>query len=166
MTKVLALIFLLRSVAAFTSSPITFMKVADQSLAMIGGKGWGNDDFLSSLGGSDEEKQEAKEKYDEFKETRESFNKRQQERLESPAGQQYMQDMMSNQKQGMNRNNDSESDGGFFEDMGFGSTSEGGSRFENMTIQANAKKSGRFAAMNQFEQKFASPLDDEGDESE
>jgi hypothetical protein len=39
------------------------MKVADQSLAMIGGKGWGNDDFLSSLGGSDEEKQEAKEKY-------------------------------------------------------------------------------------------------------
>ena len=166
MAKVLTLILLLHSVDAFIPLPITFFKVADQNLAMIGGRGWGNDDFLSGLGGSDEEKQEAKEKYDEFKETRESFNKRQKERMESPAGQKFMQDMMQNQQQEMSRTSDLDSEGGFFEDMGFGSMpNEGGSRFENMTIQArNAKKSGRFAAMDQFDQKLAIPLDDVGDE--
>jgi hypothetical protein len=170
MVKVLTLFLLIRNIEAFISSPKPFVRLADQSLAMIGGIGWGNDDFLSSLGGSDDEKQEAKEKYDEFKGTREAFNERQQERMESPAGKKFMQDMMQNQQQGasLKKSDDVDSDGGFFEDIGFaqlpneGGSGKGGSRFDHMMRQATAKKMGQSGnpGMDTFERKLVVPLED------
>jgi len=171
MLKVLTLILLLRDIEAFISSPNTFVKTVDQSLAMIGGRGWGNDDFLSSLGGSDDEKQEAKEKYDEFKETREAFIERQQQRMDTPAGKKFMQDMQNQQQGAGLKKSDLDSDGGFFEDMGFGQlpneggSGKGGTRFDHMMRQAAAKKNGQSGipgmdSFQQFEQKLVVPLED------
>eukprot|EP00558_Chaetoceros_sp_UNC1202_P011349 CAMPEP_0197234044 /NCGR_PEP_ID=MMETSP1429-20130617/1897_1 /TAXON_ID=49237 /ORGANISM="Chaetoceros sp., Strain UNC1202" /LENGTH=138 /DNA_ID=CAMNT_0042692369 /DNA_START=254 /DNA_END=670 /DNA_ORIENTATION=- len=136
---------------------------------MAGGRGWGNDDFLSSLGGSEEERGDEREKYEEFKDGRESFEKRQMERMNSPAGRQYMKAM--NEKQ-LPRSENLEDDGGFFADVGFGSSAlpnEGNSRFEHMMNQAAAQKNGRpgmIMGPGMFEQKLAIPLDDDETETD
>mmetsp|Transcript_18550 Transcript_18550/g.25724 ORF Transcript_18550/g.25724 Transcript_18550/m.25724 type:complete len:203 (+) Transcript_18550:126-734(+) len=57
------------------------------------GPGWGNDDFLDSLGGNEAEKQNTEEKYQEYKNTREAFDERQLQRMNTPAGQKFMAEM-------------------------------------------------------------------------
>jgi len=109
-------------------------------LAMIGGMGWGNDDYLSSLGGSDEEKKEAKERYDEFRETREAFIIRQQERMNSPSGQKFLQQLSEkNPRENVQGANT------FFEDDALYQSipRANESRFQNMMRQAAIKKMGR-----------------------
>jgi len=147
----------------------TFRNVnGSSSLNMAGGRGWGNEDFLSSLGGSDEDRDESKEKYNDFKESREAFDKRQAERMErmnTPEGQKFMQSMDQQrppQPEG--------SEGGFFEDMGMGGGMnmqgpEGSGRFESMMRQASHKmqnKNGMSAGG--FEQTLGVPLDDDEDD--
>lgn len=138
------------------------------SLSMAGGRGWGNEDFLSSLGGSDEDRDESKEKYNEFKESREAFDKRQAERMErmnTPEGKKFM-DSMNQQRPPQPEG----SEGGFFEDMGMSGGMnmqgpEGSGRFESMMRQASQKmqrESGMSAGG--FEQKLAVPLDDDEDD--
>eukprot|EP00553_Chaetoceros_curvisetus_P007024 CAMPEP_0204632298 /NCGR_PEP_ID=MMETSP0717-20131115/24708_1 /ASSEMBLY_ACC=CAM_ASM_000666 /TAXON_ID=230516 /ORGANISM="Chaetoceros curvisetus" /LENGTH=159 /DNA_ID=CAMNT_0051650125 /DNA_START=85 /DNA_END=564 /DNA_ORIENTATION=+ len=144
---------------------------------MAGGRGWGNDDFLSSLGGSDEERDDEQQKYNEFKSSREAFDQRQQERMNSPSGQKFMQDMRD--RQGMmppSRDENLDSDGGFFADMGFrggeggNAVPEGKGRFASMMNQAQSRMQGGPAGipgrsgLGGFEQKLAIPLDDDDDE--
>jgi hypothetical protein len=132
---------------------------------LAAGRGWGNDDFLNSLGGDDEERSAETEKYQEFKRTRENFDERQRERMESPAGQQFMQqqrEMMARQqeqREALNRD-DKDSTGDFFQDLGMGDIPvEGGSRFSSMMRQAAGNGMGRPSMNLGFEQKLAVPLD-------
>jgi hypothetical protein len=136
------------------------------------GGGWGNDDFLSSLGGNDEERDDEREKYNEFKSTREAFDERQRDKMESPAGQKFMQqqrESMAQQQQAreaLNRD-DGDSTGEFFQDLGMENfPSEGDSKFGNMMRQASGSGMGGGPFMDVgFEQKFAIPLDDEEGEN-
>ena len=132
---------------------------------LAAGRGWGNDDFLNSLGGDEEDRSAETEKYQEFKTSRENFDKRQRERMESPAGQLFMQqqrEMMARQqeqREALNRD-DEDSTGDFFKDLGMGDIPmEGGSRFSSMMRQAAGNGMGRPSMNMGFEQKLAVPLD-------
>jgi len=129
---------------------------------------WANEDFLSSLGGSDEDRSQEKEKYEEFKETREAFDKRQMERMNTPSGRKYMRDMMKKQQQLPTMRKDVDSAGDFFANMrmdgdGKAGGEEGASRFASMMNQAASRKGGRPGMMTPsgFEQKLAISLDDD-----
>lgn len=145
-------------------------------IALAAGRGWGNDDFLSSLGGSDDDRMDEKEKYEEFQQSREAFEERQRERMATPAGQKFMQDQIKaeerQREEMMKRNQDMDTDGGFFEQFGMSDEDgvvgrEGSGRFANMMSQASKRMQGGMRGMGAygFEQKFAIPLDDE-DETE
>jgi hypothetical protein len=135
-----------------------------------GGQGWRNDDFLSSLGSNDEERDRVAGEYKDFKKSRESFQKRQMERMNSPEFKRFQEQLMSQRLQRQEVNDAEDSDGGFFEDMGiFQGTEE--SRFGNMMRQAQMKKSmgtNDFGSLYSagFEQKFGVPLDDDIDDEE
>ena len=128
-----------------------------------GGMGWGNNDFLSSLSGDSDDRDEETKKYNEFKDARESFEERQRERMNSSAGQKFMQQQNLAKQRGGNQHVDSE--GNFFEDMGFGDIPQEGSasRFGSMMRQASARAQGNQPGMGnpiEFEQTFAVPLDE------
>lgn len=120
-----------------------------KGLEMIGGMKWGNDDYLSSLGGSDEEKKRVNEKYDEFKESREAFILRQKERINSPSGQKFLQQLSKNNRRNFESSatpdqGDNGGAGNFFEDaMLYGNLPRSDeSRFQNMMRQAAVKQMG------------------------
>ena len=132
----------------------------------VGGGGWGNDDFLSSLSGDSDDRDDAQQKYEEYREAREAFDERNRQRLESPEGKRFMQ-QIQNSEQNV-RSISPNSDGGFFEDIGFGTSlpQEGGGRFSNMMNQATARQQQGGLGSPFFEQKFAIPLDDEEEEED
>lgn len=139
------------------------------ALSSLGGGGWGNDDFLSSLSGDSDDRDDAQQKYEDYREAREAFDERNKQRLESPEGKRFMQ-QIQNSEQNV-RSMPPNSDGAFFEDMGFGTSlpKEGGSRFSNMMNQAAARQQhGGLGELGSpfFEQKFAVPLEEEEDKED
>jgi len=58
---------------------------------MVGGRGWGNENFLDSLGGSDEDREDNLESYKEFHESRAEFLERQKKLSENPQVQKFME---------------------------------------------------------------------------
>ena len=132
----------------------------------VGGGGWGNDDFLSSLSGDSDDRDDAQQKYEEYREAREAFDERNRQRLESPEGKRFMQ-QIQNSEQNV-RSISPNSDGGFFEDVGFGTSlpQGGGSRFSSMMNQATARQQQGGLGSPFFEQKFATPLDDDEEDEE
>lgn len=153
-------------------------------LEAVRGGGWGNDDFLNSLSGDEEERQNETQNYSKYKETKEAFNKRQQERMDTPAGRQFMQQQKElKEKELRNREernrNDLDGTGSFFEDMGVGmgmdenmmngGDASGSARFRHMMNQASSRMEGQRGVGDGqpsfgFEQKFAIPLDDDDEE--
>ena len=131
-----------------------------------GGQGWRNDDFLSSLGSDEEDRERVTDEYNDFKKSRESFQKRQMERMNSPEFKKFQEQQISRQLQ----RQENDSDGGFFDDIGFFQETEE-SRFGNMMRQTEMKKR---MGMNDlgsgygigFEQKFGVPLDDDFEDDE
>jgi len=77
------MLLLSSSVAAFVVKPET---IVHHPLAMVGGPGWDNGSFLDGLSGDAGNSEDAKKDYQEFKETRAAFAKRQQERMNTEAG--------------------------------------------------------------------------------
>lgn len=77
-------------VSAFTVKPRAGRILPKLDMVGSGGPGWDNEGFLDSLGGG-RDPQEANQDYQQFKDTREAFEARQQERLNSPAGQEFME---------------------------------------------------------------------------
>lgn len=171
---------------SYTNHPhqSTLSRAIRSTTNLSSGQGWGNDDFLNSLGKDDEERQNEKENYEEFKQSREAFEERQKERMATEAGQKFMQAQREaeerQRKMMMERNKDLDSDGGFFDDQ-FGMidddmddmddlSREGSRRFASMMRQANQRKQGNnvsgMIGPEGFEQKFAIPLDDEEQEDE
>ena len=57
---------------------------------MVEGKGWGNEDFLDSLGGSSEDRENSLDQYERFQESRAEFAKRQEEMMKNPKVQEFM----------------------------------------------------------------------------
>ena len=183
--------FSITSLSSFSSTSFTSSNAATRTSSLSAGVGWGNDDFLNSLGGNDKERENETETYHDFKQSREAFEKRQTERMESPAGRKFMQQQeeMANAEQrkreGKNRD-DMDSTGDFFNDVGMGHMnsrenengngrfSSGSSQFNHMMNQANSRMerggfSGSPGMMGRgpslgLEQKFAIPLDDDDDE--
>jgi len=56
------------------------------------GKGWDNDSFLDSLGGNKEAQKRAVDEYKDFKEAQEAFVQRNEERMKTKAGRQFMKE--------------------------------------------------------------------------
>jgi len=112
------------------------------NLNMVGGKGWENDSFLDSLNGNENEREDANEKYEKFKETRQQFMKRQEEAMKNPQYQKFMEMRMNQQMEQQKQDTmmRGEGPGGdmddmmnpYAEEMSSGGNSQGGTRFQNM----------------------------------
>lgn len=134
---------------------------------MVGGKGWENNSFLDSLGGSDEDQEKEKDSYYEQQESRKAFNKRQEERMKSPAARQFLEDYRKRQEE--QRPDDYVEDimgvGGYDDPFGgaeASATSSGGTRLQGMMAKAKGQQQ-QMRGPPGLEQKFAVPLDAPGD---
>lgn len=133
--------------------------------AMVGGKGWENNSFLDSLGGNDQDREQAKQDYDDFKETREAFSKRQQERLNTPEGQRFVQQQQAQMQSRINQDNNPNM--GSEDPYGDVGTSSGGSAFRKMMqrsqqMQQKGRANGPASfidPMTGMEQSLAVPLE-------
>jgi len=127
---------------------------------MVGGKGWENNSFLDSLGGNEDEQEEANQSYNEYKDSREAFLERQKQMMKTEAGKNFLQNRAA---QDRDRQEIPEGEDGAFFGRGIGDDvgSGGGTRFRNMMSRANAAQ--QHQQMQQqdffFEQKFGVPLD-------
>lgn len=181
MSRISVFLLLFSPSAIYAFAPISFagLKCSNMTLktdririTMVGngGQGWRNDDFLSSLGSNEEERDRVAGEYKDFKKSRESFQKRQMERMNSPEFKRFQEQLMSQRLQRQEVSDAEDSDGGFFEDMGIFQGREE-SRFGNMMRQAQMKQSmgpNDFGSIYSagFEQKFGVPLDDDDIEDE
>ena len=166
--------FLLESACSFCIRP---SKPINQvmSLAMVGGSGpgWDNGSYLDGLGGDDDDQTNAEQDYQQFKETRAAFLKRQEERLNSKAGQEFLQ------KQQQREENQVIGDDDEFTSRDDSKSSRQPSRFQNMMEQTKGRMEGDGGGRGQrppgldwmrgppgLEQKLAIPLDYDEEEDE
>ncbi len=128
---------------------------------MVGrGPGWDNNNFLDSLGGDEDDRDDAANKYKEFQKFRNDFEKRQQERMSTEAGKKFLEAQKNARPTPSNfeeeffgRNEMAPDD---FDNIG---TSGGGSRFRQMMQQSKRMSSMQNNPFG-FEQKFVVPLED------
>ena len=138
----------------------------------VGGKGWENNGYLDSLGGNDDDREQAQQDYQAFHETRQAFLKRQEERMKTPEAQRFLkQQQRLNEQQwqapSLDEEDDFPLDEDEFEDLG---ASSGGSIFRQM-MQKSKRMQQRMGQPNNafidpstgLEQKFVVPLDDDED---
>lgn len=129
---------------------------------MVGGRGWDNSDYLSGLGGDEEEREKVQKDYEDFSERRSAFEDRQRELMKNPQAQaffrQQQQQLQQQESMEDNFNEDSLNEADFSFDSG------GGSRMAQM--MARAKRMGQPKPQQfDFQQKFA-PLDDIDEDSD
>jgi len=133
-------------------------------LGMIGGRGWDNNDFLSSLSGDDEDRSKSEEDYKDFSDRRAAFNARQEEIMKTPQGKAFMKQREEQQFQHLEQQQQQQQiseDGNLFENISEGSG--GGTRMGKMMAQAKLMQ-GRRSQSNMiggFNQQLLGPLDDE-----
>jgi hypothetical protein len=159
----------------FMLPPSTHAKNKCPPLAMVGGKGWENSGYLDSLGGNDQDREQAKQEYNQFKENREAFTKRQQERINTPGGQgflrqQQLQQRRQQQSQMHSRINpdstiradDDDDDNDSYSGVG---ASSGGSAFRKLMQRSQQMQQQRMVRpsfvdpMTGMEQSFVLPLE-------
>ena len=138
-------------------------------LEMIGGRGWDNQDYLSSLSGDDEDREKSREDYQEFSDRRAAFNKRQEEIMKTPQGQAFMKQRQEQQFRNLQEEeqNPFSEEGLPFEDFQEGSG--GGTRMSRMMAQAKrmqGRPGGRNMMVGGMQQQLLGPLDDEEEEEE
>jgi hypothetical protein len=135
---------------------------------MIGGRGWDNQDYLSSLSGDDEDREKSKEDYNDFSERRAAFHSRQEEIMKTPQGRAFMKQRQDkkfeNLQQEEQQRLDSDDDillGDFQEGSG------GGTRMAQMMAQAKRMQGrrGQSSMIGGLNQQLLAPLDD-GDDDE
>jgi hypothetical protein len=131
------------------------------SCCMAGGKGWDNADYLSGLGGNDEDKRKAEEEYQDFQERRVAFDERQRRYLKSSPQAQAFLKQQQQQQQSMGDRDDPGDFGDNSQDdfSKIEPTSGGGSRMAHMRAQAKRMQQPQ-QRNDMFEQKLA-PLDDD-----
>jgi len=140
-------------------------------LEMIGGRGWDNQDYLSSLSGDDEDRKKSQEDYQDFSERRAAFNARQEEIMKTPQGQAFMKQRQ--EQQFRNLQQQQEEQDGLMPENGFpfGEVSEGsggGTRMGHMMAQAKRMQGQRSQSnmIGGFQQQLLGPLDDDENEEE
>jgi len=175
---VLATIFGSRASSAFvvvyTSNNARALSVGNAAtatttvLGMIGGRGWDNQDYLSSLSGDDEDREKSKEDYNDFSERRAAFHSRQEEIMKTSQGRAFMKQRQDKQFENLQQEEqqrlDSEDDillGDFQEGSG------GGTRMAQMMAQAKRMQGqrGQSSMIGGLNQQLLAPLDN-GDDDE
>ena len=129
---------------------------------MVGGRGWDNDDYLSGLGGNEEDRRKVQEDYEDFAERRAAFEDRQKELMKNSEAREFFKRQQQQQQQSMDGGFDDDSFGDSMPDIQPGSG--GGSRMAQMMAQA--KRMGQPQPKDMMfglQQKFA-PLDSEEEE--
>lgn len=153
---------------AFSPLPNSSARSAPSVVQMVGGKGWENNSFLDSLGGSDEDQEAEKDNYQDFSDARKAFLERSRERLDTEAGRKFMADYQRSQENRQVR--DAKERDALDDIMGrvsgdpdgdLSSTSSGGTRMQAM-MQRSAMRG--MGSQGGYEQKLIVPIDD--DESE
>lgn len=165
--QLVSLIHFILKVNSFTDLGFSTIRksLINFKMAGGGGQGWRNDDFLSSLGGNEEDREEMSKNYEAYKTSRESFEKRQLERMKSPEYQKFQQTMSENLQNQRIRPMDD--DGDFFNDMNTLRRADE-SRFQTMMRQAQRNvRMGSNPLLGYdrlgFEQQLGVPLDDSDD---
>ena len=176
-TFVFAAIFGVTGSSAFLSGaysrrdPIT-------DLGMIGGRGWDNNDYLSSLSGDEEDRKNSQEDYQEFSDRRAAFQARQEEIMKTPRAQAFLKQRQQQQQQqheqeGRLASPDNDGMGAFGYDDGADlfveESSGGGTRMGRMMAQAKRMQDPRYGPSNTvggFHQQLLGPLDDEDENEE
>jgi hypothetical protein len=136
-------------------------------LTMVGGRGWDNSDYLSSLSGDEEDRNKSLEDYEDFSERRAEFNARQAERMQTPEAQAFLK---RRQEQQFRQLQQEQEEGAFSnDDMLFGKIEEGsggGTRMGQMMAQAKRMQGqrGKSNVIGGFQQQFLFPLDDDEEE--
>ena len=137
-------------------------KATTTVLGMVGGRGWDNNDFLSSLSGDDDDRSKSEEDYKDFSDRRASFNARQEEIMKTPQGKAFMKQRQEQQYQHMQQQQqlqDISEDEDIFGDVpeGIG----GGTRMGRMMAQAKRMQGQRSQSnmIGGFNQQLLGPLD-------
>ena len=144
-------------------------------VGMVGGRGWDNSDYLSGLGGSDEDKNKAQEDYKEFSDRRAAFLSRQGEIMSSPQGKAFLikQQQREQQQQQQRQKMQEES---YEEDMEVNFASKGsggGTRMGRMMAQAKRMQDQQRSQGGNnrmggggFNHHISSPLDDDDEDDD
>jgi hypothetical protein len=138
-------------------------------LGMVGGRGWDNQDYLSSLSGDEEDREKSKEDYDDFSERRAAFNSRQEEIMKTPQGMAFMKQRQEQQFENLQQE---EQQRLFSEDeilLGdFQEGSGGGTRMGQMMAQAKRMQGqrGQSSMIGGLNQQLLAPLDDDVDDDD
>lgn len=161
---VAATIICSRTASAFVAST---SRVPNAGLRMIGGRGWDNQDYLSSLSGDDEDREKSQEDYQEFSDRRAAFHARQEEIMKTPQGQAFMKQRQEQQFRNLQEEEQNlfSEDGMPFEDFQEGSG--GGTRMSQMMAQAKrmqGQRGGRNMMVGGIQQQLLGALDDEEEE--
>jgi len=129
---------------------------------MIGGRGWDNSDYLSGLGGDDDDREKAQEDYKEFSDRRATFISRQTEIMKTPHGQAFLK-----QQQLMQKPKQQSSEAMDFTEENF-EGSGGGTRMGRMMVQAKRmqNKVNQGSVIGGFNPETLFPLDNEDDDEE
>jgi len=140
---------------------------AKAGIGMIGGRGWDNGDYLTSLSGDEEDRAQSQEDYQEYSERRAAFQTRQEELLKnSPQAQAYMQQRQDQKRKQQQEEYEEDSmlfGGGISVPEGSG----GGTRMGHMMAQAKQRMGGpqnQFSTIGGFQQQLLGPLDDDEEE--
>jgi hypothetical protein len=147
------------------------------SMAGGGGRGWDNNDYLSSLSGDEDDREQSREAYQDFSERRAAFQQRQQEYYKNAPkeAQAFLQQRLQQEQERMLEDGaimgGGEDDSWELEEE-LKEGSGGGTRMSHMMAQAKRMQSGRGNPIiggvgpSGFVQKLAVPLDLEQEEEE
>ena len=144
-------------------------------VGMVGGRGWDNSDYLSGLGGSDEDKNKAQEDYKEFSDRRAAFLSRQGEIMSSPQGKAFLIKQQQREQQQLKQQQQMQEEDSY-EDMEVNFASKGsggGTRMGRMMAQAKrmqdqqrSQGGNNMMGGGGFNHHISSPLDDDEDDDE
>jgi len=143
---------------------LSFQHIPDKlpshsQLQGLTGRGWDNENFLDSLGGSDEDIDRANKEYKSYANRRQAFQERQAQYAQTEAGKKAMQYL-----QGREQQSPEHDDGDISREPA--SRHGGGPRIAAMMQQAQRQEeqsntSSQGMMIGGFEQKLAVPLDDD-----
>lgn len=136
---------------------------------MIGGRGWDNNDYLSSLSGDEEDRKNSSEDYRDFSDRRAAFHARQEAIMKTPEGQAFLKQreeaqfrQLRQQEEGLADGDDGDGGDGFAVEESSG----GGTRMGRMMAQAKRMQEQRLKSQTNpmlggFQQQLLGPLDDD-----
>jgi hypothetical protein len=138
---------------------------------MVGGRGWDNSDYLSSLSGDRDDRESHKEAYQEFSDRRAAFLERQEEYLKnSPQAQAFLQQRQQQEQADFPNGSVVGIDNDDDDEIVYQESSGGGTRMGRMMAQAKRMHGSRrhrnLGGAGGFAQKLAVPLDYDEEEDQ